>query len=141
MNSENNVISNAADALDAFAKGPATDAANELADVFEIAGDRIANSLERAAQTGALSFNDLAESILNDFARLAVSELITAPLEGLVSGLTQSIGQAAGASKTAPVMVNLNLGNGASKPTGPQPSTTQIASQVTRALQRAQSRN
>lgn len=141
MDPQNNVVDGAADALEAFAKGPAADAANELADVFEIAGERIANSLERAARTGALSFNDLAESILSDFARLAISEFITSPLEGLVSGLTQSIGQASGVSKAAPVTVNLTLGEGASKGSGPQPSSAQIASQVTRALQRAQPRN
>jgi hypothetical protein len=141
MDPQNKDVDNAANALDAFAKGPATEAANEIANVFDLAGDRIATSLERAAQIGALSFNDLAESILNDFARLAISDLVTAPLEGLVSNLTQSIGAGGGRSKTAPVTVNLNLGSAVEKQTGPQPSSAQIASQVTRALHRAQTRN
>ena len=47
-----NPIDDAADALENFASGPGADAANALADVFEQAGERIAGSLERAAQSG-----------------------------------------------------------------------------------------
>ena len=86
-----NTIDEAAQALEGFANGPGADAANALADVFEQAGDRIASSLERAATSGELSFNALAESVLSDLARIAVTELITAPLQGAVSALTSSI--------------------------------------------------
>lgn len=141
MDRQNKLTDDAAQALDAFAKGAGADAASALADVFDIAGNRIAESLERAAQMGALSFDDLAESILSDFARLAISELVTAPLEGVVSALTSSISGGATASKSSPVTVNLNMAAEVGKSFAPQPSSAQIATQVARAVARAQPRN
>jgi len=135
-----NPIDDAADALDNFASGPGADAANALADVFEQAGERIAGSLERAAQSGELSFNSLAESVLSDLARIAVNELITAPLQAGLSSLTSSIaGTATG--KSSPVTVNLSMAQSAGKTTASQASGAQIASQVAAAVARAQTRN
>ncbi len=135
-----NPINDAADALENFASGPGAEAANALADVFEQAGERIASSLERAAQSGELSFSAMAESVLSDLARIAVNELITAPLQAGVASLTSSIaGSAAG--KSAPVTVNLNMTQPDGKSTAPQPSGAQIASQVAQAVARAQTRN
>lgn len=133
-------IDEAADALEDFALGPGSDAANALADVFEQAGERIAGSLERAAQSGELSFNSLAESVLSDLARIAVNELITAPLQAGLSSLTTSIA-GTGFGKTSPVTVNLNMAGPSGKTVGPQASGAQIASQVAQAVARAQNRN
>lgn len=133
-------VDQAADALDSFANGPASDAANALADVFEQAGSRIADSLERAAKSGELSFNDLAESVLTDLARIAVNELITAPLQGALSSLTSSIA-GGGVSKSSPVTVNLNMGSASRKTSVPAASSAQMASQVAQALSRAKGRN
>ncbi len=130
----------ATDALDSFANGPASDAANALADVFEQAGGRIADSLERAAKSGELSFNNLAESVLTDLARIAVNELITAPLQGALSSLTSSI-TGGSSSKSAPVTVNLNMNQTAGKTSVPAASSAQLASQIAQALGRAQGRN
>lgn len=135
-----NPVNDAADALDDFASGPASDAANALATVFEEAGERIAGSLERAAQSGELSFNALAESVLNDLARIAVNELITAPLQAGLTSLTSSIGGTA-SGKSAPVTVNLNMTQPIGKSNGPQASGAQIAAQVAQAVARAQTRN
>ena len=133
-------MNEAADALENFASGPGADAANALEDVFEQVGERIAGSLERAAQSGELSFNQMAESVLNDLARIAVNELITAPLQAGVTALSNSI--AGGVSgKSTPVTVNLNMGQPSGKTAGPQPSGAQIAAQVASAVARAQSRN
>lgn len=135
-----NQIDEAADALEGFANGAGAEAANALADVFEKAGDRIAGSLERAAASGELSFNALADSVLSDLARLAVTELISAPLQGAVSALSSSIaGTASG--KSSPVTVNLNLAQSTGKSSAPQASGAQIAAQVAQAVARAQSRN
>ena len=135
-----NSIDEAAQALDNFTNGPGAEAANALADVFEQAGERIAGSLERAAASGELSFNSLAESVLSDLARIAVTELITAPLQGAVSALTSSVaGTASG--KSSPVTVNLNVPQTAGKSAGPQASSAQMASQIAQAITRAQSRN
>lgn len=135
-----NPINDAADALDNFASGPGAEAANALADVFEQAGDRIAGSLERAARSGELSFNAMAESVLNDLARITVNELITAPLQAGLSSLTSSIAESA-SGKSAAVTVNLNMTQPSRKFTDPQPSNAQIASQVAQAVTRAQNRN
>ncbi len=130
----------AADALEGFANGPARDAADALAEAFEQAGNRIAGSLERAAQSGELSFNGLAESVLSDLARIAVNELITAPLQGAVSALTSTItGSVSG--KSAPVTVNLSLPPTSGKTTAPPASSAQIASQVAQVVSRVQNRN
>lgn len=135
-----NAIDDAAQALNSFANGPGAEAANALADVFEQAGERIAGSLERAAASGELSFNALAESVLSDLASLAVTELITAPLQGAVSALTSSIaGSASG--KSSPVTVNFSLPQSSGKSSGPQASSAQMAAQIAQAIGRAQSRN
>lgn len=134
-----NPADQAADALEAFSNGPASDAANALATVFEQAGDRIAGSLERAAKSGELSFNNLAESVLNDLARIAINDLITAPLQGVVSSLTSSI--SSGHSKpSAPVTVTVNMPQTIGTSNGPEPSQAQIAAQVAQAVMRAQNR-
>ena len=136
-------IEQAAEALDGFANGAASDAAEALADVFEQAGNRIADSLERAAKSGELSFNNLAESVLSDLARLAVSELITAPLESAVSSLSSSLAlSAAGGtvSKSAPVTVNLTMTNASGKTSVAPASSAQMASQIAQAVSRAQNR-
>ena len=83
-----------------------------------------------------------AEAILGigDGARIAVTELITAPLQGAVSALTSSIaGTTSG--KSSPVTVNLNLAQSAGKSSGPQASSAQMAAQIAQAIGRAQTRN
>lgn len=129
----------AATALDNFASGPAAQAADGLAEVFEQAGDRIASSLERAAVSGELSFNALVESIARDFASLAIDQLITAPLEGFVGSLTSSLSGAISGQR-APVTVNMNLSNAGVGATGPQASSGQIAARVAQALSRSAAR-
>lgn len=133
-------INDAAEALENFANGPGANVANTLADMFEQAGERIAGSLERAAQSGELSFSSMADSVLNDLARIAVDELITAPLRAGVASLTSTIAGAE-AVKSAPVTINLNMTQPVGKSAASQPSAAQIASQVAQAVARAQTRN
>lgn len=133
-------INDAAAALENFASGPGADAANSLVDVFEQAGERIAGSLERAAQSGELSFSSMAESVLNDLARIAVNELITTPLQAGVASLTSTLASSE-VGQSAPVTINLNMTQPVGKSTASQPSGAQIASQVAQAVARAQTRN
>lgn len=134
-----NALNEAADAVENFANGPGAEAANALGDVFEQAGDRIASALEQAAQSGELSFQSMAESVLNDLARIAVNELITAPLQAGVSALSASLIN--GSTKpVSPVTVNLNMSQPSGKSGGPEPSAAQIAGQVAQAVARAQTR-
>jgi len=50
----------------------AEQSAEGLSAAFEVAGDRIAGALDRAARTGEISFSQMAESVARDLARLAV---------------------------------------------------------------------
>lgn len=125
----------AADAIAALNTDGAFQSADEIADAFEAAGVRIARSFEDAAKSGELSFNSLAESVLTDLAKLAVSELIEAPLTALVDGLTKSLGGSAGGATT----VNMNI-SGASDPGGFRRSEGQIAATLARAVSLGQRR-
>ena len=108
-----------------------------IADAFDAAGTRIAQSLERAAERGELSFNSLAESVLSDLARLAVSEIVEAPLIALVDGLGRSLSGLSGSS--GPTTVNLNL-SGATDADGFRRSQGQIAGSLARAVSLGQGR-
>lgn len=62
-------------ALAAFARGPAQRAAADVADAFDKAGARIARSLARAGASGELSFKQLAKTILEEFAKVALDQV------------------------------------------------------------------
>ncbi|MGJ8561094.1 MAG: phage tail tape measure C-terminal domain-containing protein [Litorimonas sp.] len=125
----------AADAIAALDTDDAFRSADEIAEAFEAAGARIARSLENAAKSGELSFNSLADSVLTDLAKLAVGELIEAPLTAFVDGLTKSLGGSSGAATT----VNMNI-SGASDPGGFRRSEGQIAATLARAVSLGQRR-
>ncbi|MEM7728929.1 MAG: phage tail tape measure C-terminal domain-containing protein [Pseudomonadota bacterium] len=123
-----NELENAADAVARLDIAPALQGADEMAQAFEAAGDRIARSLERAAQSGELSFNAMAESVLTDLARLAVSEIVEAPLNALVAGIGQAV-----SGRTGATTVNMNV-TGAADPAGFRRSEGQIAGALARAV-------
>lgn len=125
-------------AIAALDSAPAIQNADEIAGAFEQAGERIASSLERAAQRGELSFSGLAESVLSDLARLAVSELVEAPLNALVDNLTGSLGQAFGGG-TSSMTVNMTV-NGATDAASFSRSEGQIAAGLARAVSVGQGR-
>lgn len=125
----------AANAIAALDTDGAFRSAEDIAEAFEAAGERIAQSLENAAKSGELSFNALAESVLTDLAKLAVSELIEGPLMALIDGLGKTLGSGAGASAT----VNMNI-SGASDLDGFRRSEGQIAATLARAVSLGQRR-
>lgn len=94
-------LAEAGQALAALADGPGRAAAETLGAAFDQAGTRIEQALGRAARTGELDFSRMAESILQDFARIAA--------EALVSGIFG--GGQGGSSQT--VNMNFNMGAGA----------------------------
>ena len=120
-------MNRAADAVAALDTRAALDGADALAGAFEAAGERIARSLEGAAKRGELSFGDMAETILKDLARLAVTELLEGPLQALASGLTQS--QTGGGA--ANIVMNIS---GASDADSFRRSEGQIAAHLARAV-------
>lgn len=119
----------AADVLNDFASGPALEAAEDTARAFEIAGERIASALEKAARSGEFSFNALAESVTRDLARLAINELIVGPLQGAVD----SIGKPSAGGSAKPLTVNMNI-TGASDAASFKRSQGQISSALARAV-------
>jgi hypothetical protein len=124
-------INRAADAVEALDFNASVANASALADAFETAGDRIAVSLETAARRGSLSFNDMAETILRDLARVAVTELVEAPLQGLINGLSGSFQNAVSGGRTNVVM---NI-TGATDADSFRRSEGQIAAGLARATQ------
>lgn len=125
-----NSAEDAAKALEDFANGPALDAADDVAKAFEFAGQRISLALDRAARSGEFSFNALAESVTRDFARLAVTELFTAPLQQAIGGLGKAI--TGGASKPS-VNVNMTV-SGVTNAQSFTKSQGQISSTLARAV-------
>ena len=130
MNSEEK----AAEVLQDFADGPAFDAAENVAKAFELAGDRIAKALGSAAQSGELSFSSLAESVTRDLAGLAISELITSPLQQAIGGLGDAI---LGGGQASSVNVNMNV-SGVSNADSFTRSQGQISASLARAVSSGQ---
>lgn len=119
----------AADALQNFADSGAEKAADAAARAFEVAGARIERTLIKAAKTGELSFSDMAESILNDLAKLAVNELITGPLQTILTG---GSGQSQSASGS-PLNITMNV-SGVTDASGFNKSQGQISAALARAV-------
>lgn len=65
-------------ALQAFARGPARQAADDVGQSFEQAGERIARALGSAAGRGEISFKRLAKLILEELAKIALDSLFGA---------------------------------------------------------------
>jgi len=123
---------NSAQALNDFAQGSGLQAADDLARVFEQAGDRIANSLERAARRGEFS-------VAQDLTRLAVDQFITGPITDVLGGalggiLGGAVGGAVGGTRGGNnTTVNLNV-SGMNNPQSLQRSQGQISAAVARAV-------
>jgi len=116
-------------AFDNFTNSGAQKAADAAARAFEVAGARIEKTLIKAAKTGELSFNDMAEAILKDLARLAVTQIVTNPLQAVlpVTGAGQS------QSPAAPMNITLNV-SGVSDAAGFNKSQGQISAALARAV-------
>jgi len=119
-----------------FASGPAIDAADDISQAFELAGERIAIALTRAAQSGEFSFNSLAETVAQDLARIAITDILISPLQNAIGSLGQSRANQSNravASSGNPVIVNMTV-NGASDSQSFKRSQGQISSAITRAV-------
>ena len=109
----------------------ASDSADAIGEVFEQAGGRIAEALDRAARSGELSFNRLAESILQDLAGTAIQELIAGPLSQAINGLAGGGGGGGGGGNPLSIVMNLT---GVSDSKGFERSRGQIAAGLARAV-------
>lgn len=70
-------LGEASAALRAFAQGPARQAADEVGQAFDAAGERIARALGRAAASGEASFKRMAKVILEELAKLALDRIFS----------------------------------------------------------------
>lgn len=68
-------LSAASAALQEFAQGPARRAADDVGASFDRAGERISSALSRAAFSGEASFKRMAKVVLEELARVALSNL------------------------------------------------------------------
>lgn len=110
-------IEAAGDTLRQLAEGPGAEAAAALEDVFASAGRRIEETLARAARSGELDFQKMAEAILRDLARIAAESVLAGGNGGAAPGIT----------------VNLNS-NGGSDARGILASQGAISSALARAV-------
>ena len=123
----------AARAVSSFDIEGAEQAASDMAQAFELAGDRISNALERAARNGEFSFSNMAESITRDLARLVVQELISGPLESVFSSVIKTAPGQGASAKSSPINVTMNV-SGVRSPSDFKKSETQLAAGLSRAL-------
>jgi hypothetical protein len=84
-------IAGVSQSLHDFISGPAKEAGDNLAKIFEISGLQISNALAKAAKTGELSFKNLAQSIIRDLGNLAFDRFVTKPIGGLIEGIINSM--------------------------------------------------
>lgn len=138
-----NSTDDAATAIENFANGPAMVTADQTAKLFEAAGERIASALEGAARSGELSFNALVRNVAHDLASLAISDLITSPLQSTLGSITgQLIGGGSvsgngGGQSRPPVTVNMTV-SGVSDPASFSRSQNQISTSLARAVSAGQ---
>ena len=72
-----NQLGAAATALREFCKGPAQEAADELAGAFERAGERIARALGVAALGGEGAFKRMVKVVLEELAKIALQQIFS----------------------------------------------------------------
>jgi hypothetical protein len=68
-------LASAGAALQSFAQGPAKKAADDVSDSFDQAGRRIGTALARAASGGENAFKQMAKVILEELAKIALTEI------------------------------------------------------------------
>ena len=89
-------LDGAAKALTDFANGPVTDATTTIENAVTKSFNAVANTIARAAVSGKTSIDRLVDAILADFERVAISQFIVKPIEGIVGSLAGDLGNAIG---------------------------------------------
>ena len=78
-------------ALDAFATGPVLNATQSIEGAVTKSFAAVENTIARAAVRGKLSMDQLVNAILADFERIAISQFITKPIEGVLGSIASSL--------------------------------------------------
>jgi phage-related minor tail protein len=84
-------LSEAAKALDDFAQGPVAGAGRSIESAVTASFSAVARSIAGAALSGKTSMDQLVDSILADFDRVAIRDFIVKPVEGLVNQAAGSL--------------------------------------------------
>ncbi len=87
----NGALDSAAKALSDFANGPVADTAARIETAVNRSFNSVANTISRAAVSGKLSIDRMVTAILADFERVAISQFIVKPIEGIVSSIASSL--------------------------------------------------
>lgn len=83
-----------------LAEGPGAAAARQLEEAFAQAGASIESSLSRAARSGQLDFEKMAEAILRDLARIAAQSVFGGP-SGPAPAVNLNINPASGSDASS----------------------------------------
>lgn len=98
-------LSAAASALNNFANGPVLNASNAIEQAVNRSFNAVSNTIARAALSGRDSISQLTTAVLADFDRIAASQFIVKPIEGIAASLAGSLLGIAGARAAGgPVM-------------------------------------
>jgi phage-related minor tail protein len=90
-------LARAAKAFTDFANGPVASAAKTIDDAVTRSFRSVENTIARAVLSGKMSIGRLVDAILADFDRVATSQFIIKPIEGVVGSLISSLLPIAGA--------------------------------------------
>jgi phage-related minor tail protein len=97
MANDNDPLGAAAGALNNFANGTVAGATGNIEAAVTRSFNSVANTIARAAVSGRDSISQLTASVLADFDRIAASQFIVKPVEGIVASLASSLLPVAGA--------------------------------------------
>lgn len=87
---EGGAFDGAGDHFDELTNGRGRESAELLSAAFERAGRSIEDSLTRAARTGELAFEAMAQSILRSLASLAIERFVSGPLTNVLGSALKS---------------------------------------------------
>ena len=91
----------AAQALSDFASGPVANASASIEGAVTRSFNAVASTIAAAAVSGRTSIDQMVDAILADFDRIALSQFIVKPVEGIVSSLASSVFGAIGDARAA----------------------------------------
>src|ERR1700749_1364349 len=89
-------LDGAAKTLTDFANGTVPDAMTTIENAVAKSFNAVAATIARAAVSGKTSIDQLVSAILADFERVAISQFIVKPIEGIVGSLANDLGQSIG---------------------------------------------
>jgi phage-related minor tail protein len=93
----NGALDSASKALADFTNGPVASASANIDTAVTRSFNSVASTISRAAVSGKLSIDQMVTSILADFERVAISQFIVKPIEGVVSSIASSLISVGGA--------------------------------------------